>query len=103
MVAVLSLAAALGGCLLGGSHRTGASMVSVNFMTHEPPAERVEVVSKRPYTEAVWVGGHWAAHGDDYAWTPGRWMRPDSGKTDWESGKWEHGDRGWYYTDGQWK
>jgi hypothetical protein len=103
MVAVISVAATLGGCILSGSPRGGAPLVSVMFITHEPPAARVEVVSVRPYDDAVWIGGHWSARGNDYAWTKGRWERPSAGMTVWESGRWEHEDRGWHYTEGHWR
>ncbi len=99
----LAFAASMGGCLLGGSHPGGTPLLSVTFLTREPPPERVEVASVRPYAEAVWIGGHWTARGDNYAWMPGHWARPEAGKTEWAGGKWEHSDRGWYYTEGQWK
>jgi hypothetical protein len=99
----LAFAASLGGCLFGGSPHAGAQTVSVTFLTREPPSERVEVPSVRPYAEAVWINGRWTARGDNYAWMPGHWARPEAGKTEWVAGKWEHGDHGWYYTEGQWK
>jgi hypothetical protein len=102
-IVALTVAASASGCLLSGSHPTGAPLLSVTFINHEPPAERVEVATARPYAEAVWVGGHWTARGDNYAWTAGRWVRPPADKATWESGKWEHGERGWYYTEGQWR
>lgn len=69
MVAVLSLVATMGGCVFTGSH-SGAPLVSVMFITREPPVERVEVVSVRPSEESVWIGGHWSPRGNNYAWTP---------------------------------
>ena len=102
MVAVLSLAATLGGCMFPGT-RSGAPLVSVMFITREPPADRVEVISVRPSEESVWIGGHWSARGNNYAWTPGHWQRPDAGMKDWENGKWVHEQRGWYYTEGHWR
>ena len=103
-IAALLLAGSLSGCLFAGP-RGGASapLVSITFINREPPPERVEVISTRPYAEAVWIGGRWTARGDNYAWTPGHWARPEAGKSEWEKGKWEHGDRGWYYTEGHWR
>ena len=101
-VAVLSLVAAMSGCMFPGS-RSGAPLVSVMFITRDPPAERVEVVGGRPSEESVWIGGHWSARGNSYAWTPGRWQRPDAGMKEWENGKWVHEPRGWYYTEGRWR
>jgi hypothetical protein len=102
LVAVLSLVATVGGCMFPGG-RAGAPLVSVMFITREPPAERVEVVSARPNEESVWIGGHWTGRGNSYAWTSGRWQRPEAGKKEWEAGKWEHEPRGWYYTEGHWR
>jgi hypothetical protein len=101
IVSVLCFVSTMGGCMLPGGR--GGPLVSVMFITREPPVERVEVVSERPNEESVWIGGHWAGHGSSYAWTPGRWQRPESGKKEWENGKWEHERRGWYYTEGYWR
>lgn len=101
MVSVLFFVATIGGCMLPGG--SGAPLVSVMFITREPPVERVEVVSARPDEESVWIGGHWAGRGNSYAWTPGRWRRPEQGKREWENGRWEHEPRGWYYTEGHWR
>jgi hypothetical protein len=103
MIAVSSLAATIGGCMLPGSAGGGGPLFSVMFITREPPPERVEIVSVRPSGEAVWISGHWTPRGDDYAWTSGRWERPRSDKKEWENGKWEHEKRGWFYTEGHWR
>lgn len=101
IVSVVAFVATIGGCILPGGR--GAPLVSVMFITREPPVERVEVVSARPSEESVWIGGHWTGRGNSYAWTAGRWQRPESGKKEWENGKWEHEQRGWYYTEGYWR
>lgn len=101
-VAALSLVATMGGCMFPGGH-SGAPVVSVMFVTRDPPPERVEVVSARPSEESVWIAGHWTARGNSYVWTKGRWERPEAGMTTWESGKWVHEQRGWYYTEGRWR
>ncbi len=98
---MLSTAAALGACTPRGSGQR--SLISVEFVSRQPPQERVEVVPERPSQDVVWVGGHWAPNGNDYAWQQGRWERPESGKKEWVKGKWEHEDRGWHYTDGHWR
>jgi hypothetical protein len=106
-IALLTLVGSAGACLLGGrthgSPHAGSPIVSVTYLTHEPPPERAESATKRPYADAVWVGGHWTARGDNYAWASGRWVRPPADKSTWDSGKWEHAERGWYYTEGQWR
>ena len=101
LITVMALAATMSGCF--ASARVGGGGLSVAFITREPPAARVEVVSERPYPEAVWIGGHWAGHGDDYAWVSGRWERPTAGHTEWVSGRWEHEERGWHFTEGYWR
>lgn len=106
-IAVVAMAATLGGCLLpgsrgGGGSAGGGALFSVMFITREPPPERVEVVSRRPNDESVWVGGHWAARGNNYTWSKGRWERPAAGTKEWEPGRWAHESHGWYYTEGHW-
>jgi hypothetical protein len=101
MLAAMTLAVSVGGCMLTG--RGGTPLLSVSFISREPPPERVEVVSERPYTEAVWIGGHWAESRGDYVWVSGRWERPESGRHEWVQGKWEHEDRGWHWTEGHWR
>lgn len=101
-IAALALLVSMGGCLMQGGGRSGAGLVSVTFIAREPPPDRVEVVGPRPSAEHVWVGGHWSARANDYVWTRGRWAVPASGKTEWQSGKWEHEEHGWHYTDGYW-
>ncbi len=98
--AAMTLAVTASGCMISGR---GGPIVSVGFLVREPPPERVEIVSERPYTEAVWIGGHWAANGGEYAWQAGRWERPESGKHEWVSGHWEHEERGWHYSEGHWR
>lgn len=101
-IAAFSLVASMGGCMLPAS-RGGAPLLSVMFITSEPPPERVEVVSRRPNEESVWIGGHWSARGNGYTWTRGRWQRPQAGMKEWERGKWVHEPRGWYYMEGHWR
>ncbi len=102
IAAVLSLVAAMGGCVFTGNRSSGG-LVSVMFITREPPAERAEVVSVRPSEESVWIGGHWSGRGNSYVWVAGRWQRPDAGTKEWENGKWVHEPRGWYYSEGHWR
>ena len=102
-IAVLSLSAALGGCMFSAHGASGGPQFSVMFITREPPPLRVEVVTTRHSEEEVWIGGHWSARNNDYAWVSGRWARPENGKREWQEGKWEHEERGWHYTEGYWR
>jgi hypothetical protein len=102
-IALLSLSAALGGCLYPAHTASTATVVSITYIANEPPPLRAEVATARRSDSEVWVAGHWAASKNDYVWTYGRWARPDTGKTEWQEGKWEHEDHGWHYTEGSWR
>jgi hypothetical protein len=102
VLAALTLAVTVSGCMLTGG-RHGSPLLSVGFIMREPPPERVEVIGERPYTEAVWIGGHWAESHGDYVWVNGRWERPEAGRHEWVNGRWEHEERGWHYSDGHWR
>jgi hypothetical protein len=103
LIAAMTLVGTMSACMASAHAGGGGGALSISFITREPPAERVEVVSARPYDDAVWIGGHWSARGNEYAWVSGRWERPVSGKKEWVAGRWEHEDRGWHYTEGFWR
>ncbi|HEY5219148.1 MAG TPA: hypothetical protein VIJ16_05030 [Gemmatimonadaceae bacterium] len=100
-IMMFSLAATVGACAPAGYGQ--GSLISVSFVSREPPPERVEVIPARPSNDVVWVSGRWAANGNDYTWREGSWERPESGKKEWVKGKWVHEDRGWHYMDGHWQ
>lgn len=100
LVAGLIAASAVGGCV---HHYHTATAAGVVYVTREPPAERVEVISTSPGTSYVWVRGHWAWTGSDYDWVPGRWLVPTSGFTAWVPGHWQHDSHGWFWVDGHWR
>ena len=101
IIAALSLVAAIGACTPSGMGQ--GSLLSVVFESRRPPADRVEYVPARPERQDVWVGGHWAPNGNNYAWQQGSWQRPQQGKKEWVKGDWKHESRGWHYTDGHWR
>jgi hypothetical protein len=103
VIAMLSLSAALGGCLYPSHGAVAGPTFSVMFITHEPPPVRVDIVTTRRSDDEVWISGHWSANKNDYTWTKGRWTLPENGKKEWQDGKWEHEDRGWHYTEGSWR
>ena len=102
-IAVVTLAVSLGACVASAGGGRNGPLISVGFVTREPPPIRVEVMTERPSGEHVWVGGHWRSNGNDYAWVAGGWVRPDEGHKEWVEGRWEHEDRGWHYIDGHWR
>jgi DNA-binding transcriptional LysR family regulator len=69
-----------------------------------PPAPRHEVVVARPFSNAVWVKGHWAwnEYADRYVWVRGHWIAQRPAYV-WVDGSWRHGPRGWYWSDGRWE
>jgi hypothetical protein len=74
----------------------------VVYMKKAPPARRVEVKSARPYSNAVWVAGHWKWNGRSYIWSSGRWIKPKKGKN-WVPSHYEKTRRGWHFIPGHWK
>jgi hypothetical protein len=45
--------------------------------TMPPPPNRVEIVTVKPYPDAVWVAGHWkwSRWYHEWVWVPGHWRR----------------------------
>ena len=68
----------------------------------EPPVARLEVMGAAPVGNYVWIGGYWQWHRNDYAWVPGRWVKPPRGRRAWSPAHWEREPRGWYFVDGRW-
>ena len=101
-IAVVTLAVTMSACAASVGGRSG-TLISVGFITREPPPARVEVVTERPQGEHVWVAGHWRREGNDYAWETGHWVRLEGGHKEWVEGRWEHESRGWFYIDGHWR
>ena len=56
---------------------SGCRTVVIQGNPPPPPPERVEVITVRPCSAAMWVPGHWKwqgrAHG--YVWIPGHWKK----------------------------
>jgi YXWGXW repeat-containing protein len=102
-IAVLTLVAAMGACSASAGGGRRGPLLSVGFITREPPPLRVEVMTERPSGEHVWIAGHWGRSGNDYAWVGGHWERPSAGYREWVDGRWEHESRGWYFVEGHWR
>lgn len=67
-----------------------------------PPPARTEVRPAKPYTNAVWVKGHWKWSGGRYVWVSGYWLKSRPGKT-WVAGHWAQRGRGWVWVKGHWR
>ena len=69
-----------------------------------PPEALVEVRPAIPYPEAVWLGGYWGYHGNNWRWNNGYWDRRPHPRAAWEPGRWHHeGARGWGWRPGYWR
>jgi hypothetical protein len=102
-IALLSLSAALGGCLYPTHGSVASPAESVMYINREPPPPRVELATTRRNVDEVWISGHWSANKNDYVWTNGHWALPENGKKEWEDGKWEHSEHGWRFVEGSWR
>ena len=67
-----------------------------------PPPPRVEVRTAAPYTNAVWVGGHWQWNGTQHVWVPGHWQQQQPGRV-WVDARWEAGPGGFRFVAGHWE
>ncbi|HKO91254.1 MAG TPA: hypothetical protein VJU61_08890, partial [Polyangiaceae bacterium] len=54
---------------------------------YPPPAALVEVVTKRPDSDSVWVDGNWVWRGRYYVWRRGGWLHAPEGASyaDWQT------------------
>ena len=67
-----------------------------------PPPDRVEVIETAPGPNYAYTRGYWVWTGNDYTWTPGRWVVVERGYNRWVPGHWNHNRFGWYWVDGHW-
>jgi hypothetical protein len=71
-----------------------------------PPAPRATVaVTARPpapYSNAVWVDGHWQWNGAQYVWVDGHWVQGRAGHV-YVQPRWERRGNGYVYVSGSWR
>jgi hypothetical protein len=73
------------------------------YVVKAPPVAKVTVVkTPAPYSNAIWVSGHWKWHGRKYVWVKGYWTKPQRGFV-WVQGHWVKKPRGWVWVAGHWK
>ena len=72
------------------------------FVQKPPAAVKQEAPGQKPYTNAVWVGGHWIWKGGKYVWAAGYWAKPQPGKT-YVPGHWQKTSRGHVWVKGHWR
>ncbi len=68
-----------------------------------PPPRRVDVRPAPPFTQAVWIEGHWQYRHRNWKWIPGYWKRPPRAGTVWVPGHWKQTRRGWKRIPGHWR
>jgi WXXGXW repeat (2 copies) len=73
------------------------------YIVRRPPPERVEVIGAGPGPGFVYVRGYWRYDGNDFVWTPGRWVSLDRRYRQWVPGHWAHDRHGWYWVEGRWR
>lgn len=74
-----------------------------SYAPSAPPPARYEVYGRRPGPGFVWVSGYWQWARGGYAWYPGRWMRPPHGRSQWVTGGYVRGPRGFGFRAGYWR
>ena len=62
---------------------------STVVVTQAPPAVQQEVVSTRPSSDHVWVGGYWTWRNNRYEWVSGHWVVPPRTGATWIPPRWE--------------
>ncbi len=69
-----------------------------------PPAPIVVVAPAVPYPGAVWIGGFWTYHGNNWAWRHGYWERGPHAGAVWVPGGWhDAGRHGYGWKSGHWR
>jgi hypothetical protein len=66
------------------------------------PAPQVEVITKEPSKEHVWIPGSWERDPDEWTWVAGRWEKPPEKSAHWEPGHWNWNEGEWHWDRGHW-
>ena len=82
----------LAGCAGGGYYASGP-----------PPPIRVETRFGSPGAGMVWVDGYWGWNNRNYAWQPGRWVRPPRARSVWVAPRWEQRNGRYRLQKGHWR
>ena len=78
-VAILWLACGACGSSVTVPRYVGQPTSALVPVNDPPPPARVEVVPKKPASDAVWIDGEWVFIGRHWAWKRGRWITPPAG------------------------
>jgi YXWGXW repeat-containing protein len=73
------------------------------YVSHAPPAVRVETATVAPGAGYVWTRGYWRWTGTDYVWVPGSWVTRPRSTAVWVEGQWIRRPGGWVWVAGHWQ
>lgn len=68
-----------------------------------PPAPLVEVRSRAPGREYVWIEGYWTRKGANWKWHSGHWEAAPQRDAVWVPGYWEEKRDSWRWVEGHWE
>jgi hypothetical protein len=72
-------------------------------VTQAPPSPQQEVVSARPSSDHVWVGGYWTWRNDRYEWVAGHWVVPPHTGATWIPPRWTAESGAYRFYEGYWE
>jgi len=67
-----------------------------------PPKMRSERQPPRPGRDYLWLKGSWGWHGNEWAWMPGRWERPNERGAKWVTARYGRDGSAWRYEPAHW-
>lgn len=76
--------------------------VQIRIAPDAPPPLRREIRLPRPDRSQVWIQGYWDRRDDQWAWSPGRWERPDQRGSSWVRPQYRREDGAYRYEPGHW-
>lgn len=72
-------------------------------VTQAPPSPQQEVVSARPSSSHVWVGGYWTWRNNRYEWVAGHWVVPPHSGATWIPPRWVPEGGAYRFYEGYWE
>ena len=80
-----------------------AGTQSTIVVTQAPPAAQQEMVTARPSSDHVWVGGYWTWRNNRYEWVPGNWVVPPRSSAAWIPPRWQTEGGAYRFYEGRWE
>jgi hypothetical protein len=72
-------------------------------VTQAPPSPQQEVVTARPSSDHLWVGGYWTWRNNRYEWVAGHWVVPPRTGANWIPPRWEPEGGAYRFYEGYWE